>query len=409
MRKVNFSYKIFMFLSFLLLGLLGYSQNNKKKDLEARRQELRQEINKIDALRSENKSKEKSELSLIENFDYKINVLNNLIKVTNQQANFLSREINNNQKNITNLRGELKQLKEDYAAMIVKSYKSKNDQSKIMFLLSSDDFDQAYKRLQYMKQYSDYQKEQGETIKAKTLELQEINANLLQQQKDKKRLIAENRVVQKSLESERKLHETLMASIKRDIGKYTAQIKQKQREADRIDREISNIIKAAIVASNKKAGKSSSSKTFALTKEDKLLASNFTSNKGKLPWPIEKGYVTSRYGTQPHPINKTLTIKRYGVRISTAKNAKVRAIFDGEVIRVARIKNANLYIVIRHGDYFTAYNNLSKVYVKKGDKVSTKQDIGEVFTNPSNGETILRFSVSKNGITQNPAHWIYKM
>lgn len=403
------SYKHLILFAFLLFGLLGFSQNNKQKELETRRQELRREIQKINALRIENKSKQKSELSLIQDFNYKINVLNNLIKVTNQQANFLSREINNNQKKITSLRKELTQLKEDYAAMIVKSYKSKNEQSRIMFLLSSDDFKQAYKRLQYIKQYSNHQKEQGETIKAKTQELQQLNIDLLKQQEDKNKLISDNKVVQKSLISERKEHDVLMKNIQKNLNRYTAQIKQKQREADRIDREIDNIIKATIAASNKKAGKASSAKTYALTPAGSALAKDFESNKGKLNWPVDRGIVSLGYGTQPSPINKTLMIKSNGVRITTQKGAKVKAVFNGEVIGVAQIKNANLYIVIRHGNYFTAYRNLGKVYVKNGDKVSTNQDIGEVFTNPSNGETILSFNVSKDGNTQNPAHWIYKM
>ncbi|MFI1772684.1 murein hydrolase activator EnvC family protein [Thalassobellus citreus] len=409
MKGYNLTYKTFFLVLFLMCTTFAFAQNNKQKALETRRQELRREIQKINELRIENKSKQKSQLSLIEDFNYKINVLNNLIKVTNQQANFLTREINSNQKKITSLRDELKQLKNDYAAMIVKSYKSKNEQSRIMFLLSSDDFKQAYKRLQYIKQYSDHQKEQGETIKAKTQELQKTNIDLQKQQEDKKKLIADNRVVQKSLEQERKQHQALMQSIKSNLSKYTAQINKKQREADRIDRQINDIIRAAIAKSNKKAGKPSSSKTFALTPAGRALAKNFEANKGKLGWPVEKGLVKLRYGIQPHPINKSLTIKSNGVRIATSKGAKVRTIFEGEVFIIAQIKNANLYVIIRHGDYFTVYNNLKKVYVKKGDKVKTNQEIGEVFTNPSNGETTLRFNISKNGNTQNPANWIYKM
>ena len=403
------SYKIIVLLSFLLFGSLGFSQNSKQKQLETRRQELRREIQKINELRAENKSKEKSQLSLIEDFNYKINVLSNLIKVTNQQANLLTREINTNQRKISNLRDELKRLKEDYAAMLVKSYKSKNQQSRIMFLLSSNDFKQAYKRLQYIKQYSDHQKQQGETIKVKTVELQETNANLLKQQEDKKTLIAENRVVQKTLEAERKQHQTLMASIKKNLSLYASQIKQKQREADKIDREINRIIKAAIAKSNKKAGGKTSSKSFALTAEEKVLASNFISNKGRLPWPVEKGFVRLGYGTQPHPIDKSLTIKSNGVRIATEKGAKARAVFDGEVSEILKMKNVNPIVMIRHGNYLTLYRNLAHVYVKKGDRVKTKQVIGEVFTNPSNGETILSFTLSKGTSTENPASWIYKM
>jgi septal ring factor EnvC (AmiA/AmiB activator) len=409
MNISKLTYKIVFILGFLLSTALGFSQSDKQKQLESRRQELRREIQKINELRSENKSKAKSELSLIEDFNYKISVLSNLIKVTNQQANLLTREISSNQNKISSLRDELKQLKEDYAAMIVKSYKSKNQQSRIMFLLSSNDFKQAYKRLQYIKQYSDYQKKQGEIIKIKTVELQDTNASLLKQQEDKKKLIAENRGVQNTLEKERKQHQTVMVSIKKNLSRYASQIKKKQREANRIDREIDRIIKAAIAKSNKKAGKTASSKTFALTSEEKVLASNFISNKGKLPWPVEKGFVRLGYGSQPHPIDRSLIIKSNGVRIATEKGAKARAVFDGEVSEILKMKNVNPIVMIRHGNYLTLYRNLSQVYVKKGDKVKTKQVIGEVFTNPSNGETILSFTLSKGTATENPASWIYKM
>jgi len=408
MNSRNHIFKL-IFCLLLLANGIGFSQNKKQQELEERRQELRQEINKINQLQQENKSKEKSQLSLILNYNYKISVLNKLISVTNQQANLLTREINSNQKKITKLRDDLKALKEDYAAMIVKSYKSKNQQSRIMFLLSSDNFKQAYKRLQYMKQYSDHQKQQGQEIKTKSEELQSINANLLVQKADKQKLINENRVVQKTLEEERKQHQALMTSIKKNINVYAAQIKAKQQEADRIDREIDKIIREAIVTSNKKAGKSETSVGFSLTAEEKVLASNFVSNKGKLPWPVEKGFVTLGYGTQPSPIDKSVSIRSNGVRIATEKGAKVRAVFSGEVSRIVVIKNSNPIVMIRHGNFITAYKNLSKVYVKEGDKVTTKQDIGEVFTNPSNGDTILNFIIYENLNTLNPAEWIYKM
>ena len=406
---IKSTHKIILIIGFLFCNSFIFSQGDKQKELETRRQELRREIQKINELRSENKSKEKSELTLIEDFNYKIRVLDNLIKVTNQQANLLTREINNNQKRITSLRDELKELKKDYAAMVVKSYKNKNQQSRIMFLMSSENFKQAYKRLNYMKQYSDHQKQQGEMIKTKTRELQDINKNLLNQQEQKKMLIAENKEVQKSLEGERRQHETIMKSIKSNLSIYTAQIRKKQQEANRIDAEIDKIIREAIARSNKIAGKPTSSSSFALTPEEKVLASNFIANKGKLPWPVEKGYVTVGYGTQPHPINKALTIKSNGVRIATEKGSKALVVFEGEVIGVVVMKNVNPFVIVRHGNFITYYKNLSKVYVKSGDKVSTKQELGEVFTNSSNGETILSFSISKESDTENPASWIYKM
>ncbi|MCB4807349.1 peptidoglycan DD-metalloendopeptidase family protein [Tamlana sp. 62-3] len=410
---MNFTIKSYVkecvLLAFILASTMVFSQNNKQKELETRRQELRNEIQQLNKLRADNKTKQKSQLSLVEGVNHKISVLSNLIKVTNQQANLLTREINSNQKKITDLRKELADLKDDYAAMVVKAYKSKNRQSRIMFLLSSNNFKQAYKRLQYIQQYADHQKKQGENIKAKTLELQATNTKLLNQQKEKNTLIAENRQVQKTLQADRKEHEALMQSIQKNLSTYTSQIRQKQREVNRIDAEIDKIIKAAIAKSNTKAGKSSSSKSFALTPEEKVLASNFTSNRGKLPWPVDNGYVSLGYGTQRHPIDKSLTIKSNGVRITTQKGAQVRAIFNGEVSEILKMRNVNPIVMIRHGNYLSIYKNLSKVYVKVGDKVSTKQAIGEVFTNPSNGETILSFIISKDSNTQNPASWLYKM
>jgi septal ring factor EnvC (AmiA/AmiB activator) len=200
-----------------------------------------------------------------------------------------------------------------------------------------------------------------------------------------------------------------MKSIRKNLSKYTSQIRQKEREEARINREIDKIIKAAIANSNRAAGRSTSSTSFALTPEEKVLASNFVANKGKLPWPVERGRVSVRYGRQPSPIDRTLVITSNGVRIATEKGAKVLAVFSGEIISIIKMKNANPWVMIRHGNYVTIYKNLSKIYVKKGDKVSTKQAIGEVYTNPFSGETVLGFVISKDSSIENPANWIYKM
>ncbi|MGM5469204.1 murein hydrolase activator EnvC family protein [Flavobacteriaceae bacterium LMO-SS05] len=404
----KFTY-IFVFMGLLLCSISATSQSQKQIELESKRQQLQKEIEQINTLLFTNKKKEKSVISQVEDLNYKVSVRKNLIKVTNDQANLLTREINANQKEISSLRDQLKVLKEDYGAMIVRSYKSRSDQSKVMFLLSSDNFKQAYKRLQYIKQYADYQKEQGEKIKDKTQKLQDLNTALLQQKKDKEKLIEENRVAKNRLEEELKQQNVLMTSIRKDLSSYNSQIKKKQQEADKIDREIDRLIREAIAESNKKAGNASSSRDYALTAEAKALAANFESNKGKLPWPVEKGIVKLGYGKQPSPIDNTVTINSNGVRIATEEGAKVRAVFDGEVSAIVAIRNANPAVIIRHGNYFTIYKNLSKIFVKQGDKVSTKQIIGEVFTNKSNGETILGFGVNKNSNTENPANWIYRM
>lgn len=408
MPKSNKFTKLFLVL--FLVSAVGFSQSKKQRELEERRQELRNEIKQINELLFKDKSKKKSQTTLIEDLNYKVSVRKNLIMVTNQQANLLTREINENQNKISDLRDELKALKENYAKMIVTSYKSKSEQSRVMFLLSSTNFKQAYKRIQYLNQYANYQKEQGEAIKTKTVELQETNKDLLRQKADKQKLVDENRIAQRELEGELEQQRELMAEINKNLSNYTAQIRAKQREANRIDREIEKIIREAIAASNRKAGKTAtSSKGFALTPEAKALAKDFVSNKGKLLWPVEKGVVKVRYGKQPHPVVRTVTIQSNGVRIETEKNAEVRAIFKGEVMRIITSKNGNPSVLIQHGNYITAYSNMAKIFVKKGDKVSTKEIIGQVFTNPSDGKSILNFSIFKETKTVNPAEWIYRM
>lgn len=378
-------------------------------ELEERRRELQQEIRQITALLFEGKAEKKSVVSAVEDLNYKISVRKNLIRITNEQANLLTREINANQNKISKKRDKLKALKQDYAEMIVRSYKNRTRSNKLMFLLSSQNFQQAYRRLQYIKQYANYQKQQAVIIKQETAELQVLNQDLLRQKKEKDKLVAENRAAKKILDTELQNQKDLMASIQNNLSKFASQIKAKQKESSRLDREIQKLIREAIAASNKKAGKSVKSVTFSLTPEQKLLAANFTANKGKLPWPVASGVVKLRYGTNPSPIDPTIKIKSNGVRIATNKGEQVRAVFQGTVQGIMTPKNGNNTIMIRHGNYITVYKNLSKFYVSKGDKVSTKQVIGEVITSKASGESILSFGIYKDSNIQNPSHWIYKL
>jgi septal ring factor EnvC (AmiA/AmiB activator) len=409
MKLSNTPFTLTLVLFTLMLNFSGFSQSKKQLELEERRRELTREIQQIGALLFEGKKEQKSVLSVVEDLDFKIKVRNDLISITNQQANLLTREINSNQTKISKLRARLKSLKADYAKMVVRSYKSRADKNKLMFLLSSTNFQQAYKRLQYIKQYANYQKRQADLIKTETAKMQQLNIALVTQKKSKQTLIEENRIAKSILDQERAQQNVLINDIKSNLSKFTAQLKSKQRESNKIDKEIKKIIREAIAASNKKAGKSSKSKVFSLTPEQKILAANFTSNKGKLPWPVANGVVKLRYGNNPSPIDRSLTIKSNGVRIATNKGEEVRAVFEGVVQGIMTPKNGNNTIMVRHGNYITVYKNLSKFYVQKGDKVKTKQVIGEVITNKASGETILSFGIYKDSAIQNPSQWIYRL
>ncbi|WP_025743724.1 murein hydrolase activator EnvC family protein [Aquimarina pacifica] len=401
------------FFGVLLFCNPSFSQSTKQQQLEEERQRLREEIEQMKQLREDNKLKERSVLDEVETINSQISIRKNLIKITNQQANLLTREINVNFKKMDAYRKELTMLKEDYAKMISKSYKSKSHQSKIMFLLSSSDFAQAYKRLQYMKQYNEHRKEQADQIEESTRALEVLNTDLSKQRKDKEGLIEENRIEQEQLTNEKKEQQVLMASIRKKQGTYTKQIKLKEQKASAIDKAIEKLIRDAIAKANKKAGKKVTKKgsatTFALTAEAKILADNFTANKGKLPWPVGTGRITKKFGRQPHPTLPNIQINSSGVEIETRAGEKARAIFEGEVIAIQKLKGASRLIQIRHGNYITTYYNIESINVKEGDKVATKQVIGQVRTNPITGRAIMKFLIYQNAQRLNPQSWVYKM
>ncbi|HNP67823.1 MAG TPA: peptidoglycan DD-metalloendopeptidase family protein [Aequorivita sp.] len=426
-------FRTYLFLLISLTTVSVSAQIDKQKELEEKRQAILEEIKQINSLLFKTKKEEKSVLSQVEDLNQRIAASENLIRVTNQQANLLTRNINDNIEKIGTLREELKVMKADYAEMVRKSYKSKNQQSRIMFLLSSQNFLQAYKRVQYMKQYAKFRKKQGEGIKAKTEELQKLNADLIEQKKTKQKLIAENEVAKSQLTEERKNQQALVATLKKDESKFASQIRTKQKQADEIDRQIDALIKAAIEEANRiarekalaeekaKGNTTTSTSTknvitkpakteeFALTAEEKTLAASFTNNKGKLPWPVEKGMVVKSFGTHQHPQFPNVTTNSSGVEIATADNEQVRSIFEGQVMAIQIIKGANKVVFIQHGDYISVYSNLATVSVKKGDKVSTKQAIGTVAKSPTEGRTVLKFYIYQNKTKINPADWIYRM
>ena len=388
---------------------------NKQQQLEQQRESILNDIKKINTLLFKTRGVKKTVLSEVEDINQRIKAQQNLIRVTNQQANFLTRKINENLTQISLLRNELQQLKEDYAAMVQKSYKSKSQQSRVLFLLSSEDFLQAYKRVQYMKQYANHRKKQGESIKTKTELLQQLNLDLIDQRKEKDLLISENTAAKAKLKKEKELQQTLITSLKKEESTFTKQIRAKQQKANKINGQIKKLIRDAIAAANKKARENKSKTTiasatkFALTPEAAAIAKDFKNNKGKLIWPVKQGLVINKYGTRQHPQFPNVTQTFHGVEIATNANAQARAVFNGEILQIQQLKNANKAVMIQHGDYITIYYNLATISVKKGDKVSTKDPIGKVFTHPVTKQTVIKFMVYRNDTEMNPADWVYKM
>lgn len=405
--------KFLLSILFLCLTSLGWGQESQQEKLEQRKAQILQEIRENESQLRSVKKKEKSAVTVVMLQANKIKLQEKLIKTTEKQAKVLGNDMYINQVKINKLKKELEVLKEDYARMIVKSYKSRSEESRAMFLLSSENFLQAYKRAQYMKQYSSFRKMQGEEIKSKSLELQDYNGRLAVQKKEKQKIIAEREKERLALEKQKKEQLRLVNAIKKDKNKIMAAIRKKQSETKAIDRQIDRLIREAIAEANRKAAKDGtatggSSSRIALTAEAKILADNFRANKGKLPWPVEKGFVSLGYGKQPHPVYPTLVINNSGVEITTDTGAYARSVFAGEVTNIMVLSPVNKAVMIQHGDCFTVYQNLSSVSVSKGDKVGIKQNLGKIRTN-SDGKTVLKFTISQNATYNNPASWLYNM
>ena len=378
----------------------------RQKGLEKKSLKLRKEIKQINNLLFLNKKIKKSTLTEAEDVEIKISIRRELIKINNEQVNSLDKLININQRDISENRSEMKSLKNDYSEMVKNAYKSKSMQNRLMFIFSSEDLLQAYKRLNYLKQYSAFRKKQVEKIKEKTLILQELNQDLIKQKQKRKLLVEDNRRENEKLIEEQNQQNKILKELKRKSRYFTKQIKIKQLQAESIDKEIQKLIREAIAFSNKKE-KNKLSNFFKLTPEAKVLADNFRANKGKLPWPVLKGVIIQKYGTQAHPVVKTTKIKSTGITIASIDNAEVRAVFEGQVMSILSFKNSNPTVLIKHGNYITAYKNLSKVFVKKGQRLDSKETIGEVFTNSETGRTVLQFSIFNAMKPENPSLWLY--
>jgi septal ring factor EnvC (AmiA/AmiB activator) len=400
---------------------LAWSQLTQE-ELEQRKIKIQEEIQEKERMLQEVRGKEKSVTKLLQIQKEKIGLKQKLIYTTEKQAKLLSNNMYINQVEINKLKKDLVVLKKDYAEMIVKSYKSRSQQSRAMFLLSSENFLQAYKRLQYMKQYSSYRKMQGNEIKDKSVQLADHNAKLSGQKTEKEKLLAEQEKQRQDLVKEKQEQEKIANSLKKDKKQIIAEIKKKQQESKKIDAQIQKMIRDAIAEANKKAAaakvkanpktttaaetkKIEESTKIMLTPEGQLISNNFKANKGSLNWPVEKGAITLGYGDQPHPVYKSLTIHNSGVEITTEAGSSARAVFGGEVTKVIITSPLTKLVCVQHGDFFTVYQNLSSVNVSAGDKVSAKQTLGKIRTN-AEGKTILKFTISQNASFVNPMNWL---
>ncbi len=410
-------------LIFLISAISVFGQT--RKQLEQQRKKLKKEIVQVNNLLFNEKKKEKNAIEDLKDLNQKIDVRSKLINTINLEAKVLSKEIHANEKELEKLNKKLTDLKADYADMIFKSYKSKSQQSRTMFLLSSQNFHQAYKRLEYMKQYTSFRKKQGEEIIVQSDVVKKLNDSLLFQKQVKDTLILSEKDEKLKIETDKKNKETLISTIKKKESKYKKDLQKKISEEKKVASKIDKIIREAIARANRialakakaaaKLKSKSSAKTksvkkneFILSPEAKALAVKFEQNKTKLPWPVKEGLVTRKFGVQPHPTIGGITVNSTGLHINTSAGAIAECIFNGKVLAIQLTSEGRKNVLVQHGNYITAYNNLQNAYVKTGDNVVTGQKIGKIFTDKVSGKTKLIFVLFKNTTRLNPSSWILK-
>ena len=415
----------FLLTLFVVFFTLSVSaQIDEKEKLEQRKEQLQRELSEAKTKLQNEKKKEKSVLKEIAGQEAQIKISEKIISTIAKQARILDDNIYLTQLEINKLNKDLKIMKEDYAKMIVKSYKSRSEQSRVMFVLSSNSFLQAYKRLQYMKQYAGYRKRQAEEIKIKQARLGVAVTSLQTNKKEKEVVIVEKTKIKAEHEKLKQEKEVTAKLIQKDKKKIAAEIAKMDKERKSIDKKIKKMINDAIAEANRKnaaakkaaaqkAGNTTPIKTtpvsstkIELTPEGKLSSDSFKANKGRLPWPVAKGYISTGYGDVAHPDYKNIVIHNSGIDITTDPGSSAMAVFSGEVSGVQVSQTTNTYtVLVRHGDFFTAYSNLSSVSVSVGNKVSAKQVLGKIKTN-AKGNSVLKFVINQNTTVLNPKSWL---
>ena len=434
--------KLHIILVLLLLALVNpvYCQKTKgksKKQLQSEITSLQKEISTANQLLKKTKKDKEMTLNEVNLLDKKIKQREQLIKAYNEQIAVLDEEINAGQSNIKTLNADLGKLRKEYAKMLTFANKNRSHYDKLGFVFASQSFNQAFRRLRYIREFSDARKVKMDQIASTERRISgEVEASQ-QAREEQAALLKDEKEQQEALKKEKEELNSQVAKLKKKEGNLQQDIKNKQQQTQKLQKAIDDIIAEEIrkanaeaerkrkeeakkkAAANKDKGKTatttapatpapSKEKGMALTPSEQTLSSNFVNNKGKLPWPVERGVVSSSYGKHASVVSSKVTVTNNGIDIATTEGAKARAVFDGEVASVAKLVGSNTVVIIRHGEYFTVYSNLENVTVKRGDKVKTKQNIGTVHTNKNENKTEIHFELLKEQSRQNPANWLSK-
>jgi septal ring factor EnvC (AmiA/AmiB activator) len=370
-----------------------------KAELEDKRKATLNEITYVDNMLKSTAKKKEESMSALKIIGNKLNLRESVIRGMRDEINLMSGRIDLNTIAINMMESDLIDLKNDYARAVINSYKSQKENPELVYILSAKDFNQGYKRLKYLQQVTKFRRRESEII----IELKEqvqITKDRLQNDLSRISVLKSKEEQQKSLlQSEQERKQGMVQSLSKKEKQLKKDLEEKKRIADKIEKEIARIIEDE----RKKVVKSNN------TPEQKLIGENFAENKGRLPWPVERGIITSQFGIQKHPILKYVTENNIGIEITSLGKTAVRSVFKGEVAKVFAVQGANMIVIIRHGKYLSVYQNIVDLKVKRGDKVDTKQEIGNVYCEKENAnKSILKFMIYEEKDSLNPEAWISK-
>ncbi len=366
------------------------------KDLQNKQKKLQQEIEQTNKMLNQTKKDEKATLNKLQLLGKNIQNQKQLIRTLDNEIVALNEQMNELSMTRDSLQKILEGYKNDYATMVRQSHFARVQQSPLLFLLSSDSFQQLARRARYLQEFAHYRQQQVKRIENTQAEI-DIQNDLLQANKnDKQTALSSRKREQENLKRDERKQQNMLNQLKSKEKNLTKQINQKQKKVNELNRKIDEMIR-------KQAEKASKT---TLTKEQQLIAGGFEANKGRLPWPVEKGMISGHFGKQQHPVYAQVIMDNKGIYLQTVAGAKARAVYKGEVTSCFMV-GGTYAVIVQHGNYRTVYSNLSQLNVKQGDMVETKQTVGTIFTDPEQDQkTELYFQVYKDRDIQNPELWI---
>jgi murein hydrolase activator len=419
----------FLLLSvFLLFTFLVNGQS--LDDLRKKKQKTNEQIKYTTKLLEEAKKNQTKTLNKFKILNKQIELRTNLITGINSEVGVLADFIDQNAWLVASLNADMDGLKNEYARMIVYAQKNQTNYDKLLFVLSSNSFNQAYKRIMYLRQYTEYRKRQAELIQWIRDLIQAKVSRLQEQRVEKETLLQSKKQEADQLNKEKTQQGQYLTTLQKKQKEFEKKLREQQQIEAQLSNEIQQIVEEEVRKARerarelarekareaakqsgkplgKPATKSSEPTAYEMTPEEKLASGQFEQNKRRLPWPVERGVITDHFGVHEHPVLKNIQVKNNGIDISTVQGVKARAVFAGEVSRVFMVTGGNMAVIIRHGKYLTVYSNLVNVQVKSGDKVSIKQTIGTIGTDSDDeSKTVLKFQIWKENEKQNPEDWI---